>query len=138
MAELRKKTQSILLHIEGKKYSIELFPSYQWEEGEYDKELFRVRINDVWHCPAGKYSFFTRSAIGELVATLMSGEPLIEEEAPYFPEHARVSFYMEYSFDKIGSIIVPPYQKKDGRYYCFVRFIGERPKECCCDDLRLR
>lgn len=139
MAEQRKKTDSILLRTGSKSYSLELFPSSEWPEENGGEGCFRVRVNDVWHCPTGKYSFLTRGAIGELVAALLNGgEPPEEEPAPYLPLKADVSVYVEGElFNQSGNVKVEPYQKRDGRWYCQV-WIPGGPREFCCNDVTLR
>lgn len=139
MSERRKKTDSILLRTEGKNYSLELFPSGEWPEENGGEDLFRVRINDAWHCPAGKYSFLTRPAIGELVTALLNnGEPPEEEPAPYLPLKADVRVYLEDSLtNEIGSIRAEPYQKRDGRWYCQAWIFGKGVMELCCNDVTL-
>ena len=138
MAEQRKKSTSILLRTEGKNISLELFPSDQWPEENSGEGLFRVRLNDVWHCPTGKYSFLTRSAVGDLVAALLNGGVLPEEEsAPYFPIKAEVRVYLDASpVCERGMVQVEPYQKRDGRWYCQV-WIPGGPREFCCNDVTL-
>ncbi|MDR0339920.1 MAG: hypothetical protein LBH65_06560 [Desulfovibrio sp.] len=141
MAEQRKKSDSILLRTEGKSVSLELFPADQWPEENGGEGLFRARVNDVWYCPVGKYSFLTRGAIGELVAALLNGgEPPEEEPAPYLPEKADVRVYLEDSSSKsteIGSVRVSPYQKRDGRWYCQIWVFGRGVMELCCNDVTL-
>lgn len=140
MAEQRKKTDSILLRTEGKNVSLKLFPASQWPEENGGDGLFRVRIDEVWHCPTGKYSFLTLTAIGELVAALLNGGELPEEEPePYLPIKADVSVYLEDSFSsEIGSVRAEPYQKRDGRWYCQVWVFGRGVMELCCNDVVLR
>lgn len=143
MAEQRKKSGSILLRTEGKTVSLELFPADQWPEENGTSShggLFRVRIDDVWHCPTGKYSFLTRSAIGELMAALLNGGELPDEEpAPYLPLKADVAVYLEdFLSNEIGNVKVEPYQKRDGRWYCQIWVFGRGAMEFCCNDVILR
>ena len=140
MAEQRKKSGSILLRTEGKTVSLELFPADQWPEENGGEGLFRVRINDVWHCPVGRYSFLTLGAIGELVAALLNGGMLPEDEpVPYLPLKADVGVYLENCLSSaIGSVRVAPYQKRDGRWYCQVWVFGRGVMELCCNDVVLR
>ena len=121
-------------------FSLELFPSDEWPEENGGAGLFRVRVNDVWHCPVGKYSFLTCSAIGELVAALLNGGELPEEEpAPYLPEKADVSVYLEDNPLKVsGSVRVAPYQRRDGRWYVQVWVFGKGTMEVCCNDVALK
>ena len=135
--------------------SLELFSAGEWPE-EIDAVairkanangcrnggagLYRVRVNDVWHCPVGKYSFLTCSAIGELVAGLLNDGELPEEEpAPYLPEKAEVRVYLPDDFsNESGTIRVPPYQRRDGRWYVQVWVLGKGVMEFCCNDVTLR
>lgn len=139
MSEARKKSCSILLRSGGKSVSLELFSAVLWpEECSRPDGLFRVRINDVWHCPAGKHSFLTRDAVGSLVAALLAGGELPEEApAPYLPLNADVAVYREDFPDERGSVKVEPYQKRDGRWYCHVWMFGRGTHEICCDDVTL-
>lgn len=139
MAEQRKKSESILLRTESKIISLELFLSDQWPEENGAGGLYRVRINDVWHCPTGKYSFLTRSAVGELVAALLNnGEPPHDEPVPYLPVKADVRVHLdEYPYSCLGSVKVEPYQKRDGRWYAQVWMFGRGVRELCCCDVTL-
>ena len=139
MSEHRKKSASILLRTEGKTISLELYPSAEWPEQNGSEGLFRVRINDVWHCPAGKYSFLSMNAIGELLATLLNNGELPEEEtAPYLPYAADVTVYLDcWPGPENGNIKVEPYQKRDGRWYVQAWVFGRGPVEACCNDVTL-
>ena len=138
MAEQREKSGSILLRTGGKTISLELFPSSEWPEENGATGLYRVRINDVWHCPTGKYSFLTRSAVGELVAVLLDGELSEEEPVPYLPVKADVRVHLdEYPYSCLGSVKVEPYQKRDGRWYAQVWMFGRGVRELCCCDVTL-
>lgn len=138
MAEQRKKSDSILLRTEGKIISLELFPSTEWPDEDCGEGLYRVRVNDVWHCPVGKYSFLTRSAIGDLVAAqLNDGELPTEDPAPYLPYLSRVKVELDaMPFFARGSVHVPPYQKRDGRWYAQV-WVPGGIREVCCDKITL-
>lgn len=140
MAEQRKKSDSILLRTEGKMFSLELFSSDEWPEENGGEGVFRVRINDTWYCPAGKYSFLTRSAIGELVTMLLNEGVLPEDEsAPYLPLRAEVLVYLDDLLcKKMGSVRSAPYQKKDGRWYAQIWVFGRGIMELCCNDVTLR
>jgi hypothetical protein len=140
MSEQRKKSESILLRAEGKTVSLELFPAGQWPEENIGDGLFRVRINDVWHCPAGKYSFLTRGAVGELVAGLLGGESAREEEepVPYLPWKADVRVYLEDEPDvSRGTVHAPPHRESDGRWHVWVWVYGRGPLNVPCDDVTL-
>ncbi len=119
--------------------SLELYPSAEWPEQNGGEGLFRVRIDDVWHCPAGKYSFLTSRAIGELLAKLLNnGELTKEETAPYLPYAADVTVYMDsWPGPECGSINVAPYQKSDGRWYVQAWVFGRGVVEACCNDVTL-
>lgn len=149
MAEWRKKSGSILLRLQGKSVTLELFPSLQWPEQNGGEGLFRVRVceslggvtlKEVWHCPAGQYSFLTYSAVGELVAALLNDGELPEEPAaPYLPLKADVSVYLpDASFNEMGTVKVEPYQKRDGRWYAQIWVFGRGVTEFCCNDVTLR
>ena len=139
MAEQRKKTDSILLRTGGKIINMELFASSEWAEQTERQDLFRIRINDVWHCPTGKYSFFTLQAIGQLVATILNnGELPLAEPAPHLPAKADVRVYLgEDCLPQSGKVSVAPYQKCDGRWYVGVWVFGKGQLELCCDDVTL-
>jgi len=143
MSEHRQKTHSILLRTEGKIVSLELFDSREWPEengSESPGGLFRVRIDDAWHCPTGKYSFLTLSAVGELVSALLAGgEVSPEEPAPYLPVKADVRVYLEDADSReMGSVRTEPYQRRDGRWYVQVWVFGRGVMEFCCNDVTLR
>lgn len=120
-------------------YSLELFPAGEWPDENGGEGLFRVRINDVWHCPTGKYSFLTRLAIGELVAALLAGGDVpVEEDAPYLPYQADVRVHLdEYPYSARGTVKVAPYQRRDGRWYCQV-WLNRAPQEFLCNDVTLQ
>ena len=119
-------------------YTLELFPSAEWPGENGGEGLFRVRINDVWHCPTGKYSFLTRAAIGELVAMILNNGELPEEEpAPSIPVGSHVKVYLDYGRgSKFGTVKVEPYQRRDGRWYLQVRIAGYT-KEYPCNDVTI-
>lgn len=136
MAEQRKKSASLLLRTEGKSTSLELFPSDQWPDEAGGEGLHRVRVDDQWHCPTGKYSFLTLSAIGELVASLLAGGGVPPDAAaPYLPYKADVKAHTPDAVLR-GNVKVAPYQKRDGRWYCQVWVMGG-PREFLCDDVSL-
>ena len=126
MSEKRKKTDSILLRARGKIISVEIFPSEEWPEQNVAPGLFRVKINDVWHCPVGKYSFLTLVAIGELTARLMVGEdPPVEEEAPFLPYKAEVRVSSDEALPGSRAWVhAEPHQERDGRWYVWVWLPG--------------
>lgn len=87
MAEERTKTHTILLTVNGKKLSLELFPADAWPAQNTGENLYRVRLDGRWHCPLGKYTFLTLAAVGELIASLLAGGAPVEAEA--LPEWLR-------------------------------------------------
>ena len=130
MAEQRKKSSSILLSVNGKNISLELFPSEEWPNEPSGEGLFRVRIDGKWHSPFGKYTFMTMPRVGELVAALLTGE---EPPAPVCPptglvKGARVrAHYGECVAGvplKSGStwVYVPPHLGPDGRWWIWLNF----------------
>ena len=83
MAERRKKSHSLLLRAGGKTWRLGLYPSSLWPEASGGESLYRLRINGVWHCPAGRYSFLTREAILRFaVSLLLGGEAVPPPAAP--------------------------------------------------------
>lgn len=80
MAEERTKTGTVLLVVNSKKISLELFPADAWPEQNTGENLYRVRVDGRWHCPLGKYSFLTLAAVGGLVASLLGGVVPVEPE----------------------------------------------------------
>lgn len=135
MSERRKKTDSILVRRGGKSRLLELFPAEEWPEQSPGDGLFRVRLDARWHSPMGPFSFLTLPAIGELVATLLSGgEPQEPEHAPeWMRKGAEVRVY--YGMDGEGLprryhayIDDAPQLGPDGRQYvlCHCYGLGKR------------
>lgn len=140
MSEHRQKTHSILLRAGGKTLaSLDLYPSAEWPEKTDAAGLWRVRINDVWHCPAGKYSFLTPAAVGELAAALLAGEEAAQEEpAPYLPWKAQVRVYLGDAPEILrGFVHAPPHQERDGRWHVWVWAFGKGPVKLPCGDVQL-
>lgn len=81
MAEERVKTGTILLSVNSKKITLELFPADAWPAQNTGDDLYRVRIDGRWYCALGKYTFLTLAAVGELVASLLAGGVPVEPEA---------------------------------------------------------
>ena len=140
MAERRKKSHSLLLRTEGKTVSLSLYPASLWPCENGGEGLFRVRLSGAWHCPTGKYSFLSRSAIGELVAALLNGgETPVEEPAPYLPMMSDVTVWLDTEQRReSGRIRTEPYQRRDGRWYCQAWVFGRGVTEFCCNDVTLR
>ncbi len=80
MAEKRVPSFIFLLKKQGKKSSkIELFKAAIWRDKykvrrslddsykDFLSKQFRLRINGKWYCPLGRYSFFTKSEIKEIL-----------------------------------------------------------------------
>lgn len=139
MAEQRQKTHALLLRTQGKVISLELFDAAQWPDQPYDDGLYRVRVDDVWHCPTGKYSFLTLPAVGELVARLLSGDAASQQNPmPHLPCKADVRVHLtEELSPQRGSVHAPPHQEKDGRWWVWVWIFGRGPVKVPCNDVTL-
>lgn len=132
MAEERKKTHSILLTLEGKNTLIELFDSALWSERTSSEGDMRVRIDGKWYCPMGKYTFLTTAAIGDLIARMLSGGEIFEEEsAPIdLGVHSRVRVHYGECIDSMpmqttrGFVSAPAYRAMDGKWYIPVSIYG--------------
>lgn len=130
MAEQRKKSSSILLSVNGKNISLELFPAEEWPNEPSGEGLCRVRIDGKWHSPFGKYTFITKPRVGELVAGLLSGEEPVDVPCPPagLVKGARVrAHYGECVAGvplKSGStwVSVPPHLGPDGRWWIWLSF----------------
>ena len=140
MAEKRKKSHAILLTIGGKPVSVELFDALLWPEKSSTEGLFRVRIDGKWYCPAGKYSFLTLTAVGDLVAQLLSEDnPLVESARPALTMRQRVKVHYG---DCVGGLPMqsrvvtvqsPPWRCVDGRWHIFVGIDGYIRSVPCSD-----
>ena len=140
MSEQRQKTHSILLRAGGKALaSLELFPSGQWPEQSGGDALFRVRVNDAWHSPTGRHSFLSLDAVGELVAELLCGDTMPQEDpVPYLPHKAEVQIYLEdMPMVSRGWVHAPPHQERDGRWYVWV-WVPGGPRKLPAGDVTLR
>jgi hypothetical protein len=126
MSERRKKSQSILLRAGGKITSVELFPSSEWPGKRGGEGLFRVRVNDVWHCPAGRYSFLTPAAVAELAAVLLhDGDPPKEDQEPYLPYKAEVRVSLDGAPGPARAWVhAPPHRESDGRWWVWIWMPG--------------
>lgn len=127
MAEQRKKTHSILLTTEGKNITVELFDACLWPHKTSDDGQFRVRIDGKWYTAAGKYTFLSYPAIGALLARLLAGQEVLEEEQPpVFKPRQRVSACFGECVGSIplrremGWVVAPPFRGVDGQWYVHV------------------
>lgn len=140
MAEQRKKTHGILLRVNSKIISLELFDAAQWPNRASAEGLWRVRVDGAWHAPTDKYSFLTIQAVGELLVALLTGGAacLQAEPAPWLPWKAEVSIYLESEPDSTrGSVHAPPHQEADGRWWVWVWVYSRGPIKLPCDDVKL-
>lgn len=146
MSEKRQKTHSILLRTGGKgegiPVSLELFAAHLWPDQAGDDGLWRVRIDDVWHCKTAaesdKFTFLTLTAVGELVASLLAGDAPRVEPVPYLPYKADVRVHLtEELSPQRGSVHAPPHQEKDGRWWVWVWIFGRGPVKFPCNDVIL-
>ena len=141
MAESRQKTHHILLATGGKNTAVELFDAALWPDKSSNDGEMRARIDGKWYCPAGKYTFLPPSAVGALIASLLSGQDAPEEEAP--PVALKTSQSVRVHFGEcVGSIplqsqrgfvAAPPYRGIDGRWYVFVSVFGGTQAFLCHD-----
>lgn len=130
MAEKRKKAKSILLTVGRKKISLKLYDALEWPD-EYGtgEGLYRVMIDRTWHSPAGRYTFLTMAAVGQLVATILSGGDCVTESAKLttdFSKSLRVSVPTEYADGEPlmyegGYTAAPAHVGPDGRTYVWCR-----------------
>lgn len=129
MAEQRKKSHSILLTINSKSVSVELYDAALWPAVPSADGTFRVRIDGCWHCPAGaKYSFLTMHAVAELVATLCNGGtvPMPALAPTGFYRKARVRVAMGECVgglpvsSTMGHVLELPLMGADGRWWVWV------------------
>ena len=135
MAEKREKTYAVLLSPDGKKdgrkISLEVFDAALWPQKTSDEGLYRVRIDGAWYTAAGKYTFITMAALGELVAKLLAGQDLFEEEpAPELKTRQRVRVYYGEAVGGLpihceqGFTCAPPHRGIDGQWYVHVHTYG--------------
>lgn len=141
MAEKRKKSSSILLVLDGKTLSLELFDAALWPERSSTEGLYRVRLDGRWYAPAGKYTFLPLCAVGELVARLLSQEaPLMEEERPGLRMRQRVRVLFGDCAagvplqKRLAFTLSPPWRGVDGRWHVFVGLDGY-VREVPCHDI---
>ena len=141
MAEQRKKTHSILLTINSKIVSVELYQAEQWPDENPGEGLFRVRIDGRWYCPMGKYSFLTMHSISALAANILNGgEPAEPEEKPHWLEKGRrVRVHSGECVEGIptethqGLVVAPPHIGADGRWWVWVHIFGGTILVPCSD-----
>lgn len=133
MAELREKAHHILLVVDGKNTTLELFDSLQWDKGECDEGLYRVRVDGKWHCPLGKYTFLSPTKIGELCGAMLTSNSLKHEPvpAPPLPVGMEVKVFCGAIENgtpcdiRRGIVMADPQLSPiDGRWYVEVRISG--------------
>lgn len=121
MAEQRKKVSSILLSLEGKTISLEVFDATLWPKQGGITELYRVRIDGKWYSPTGKYSFLSLRAVSDLACCLLLGKDVPKEIAP--PKgldfNTRISTCIS-GVKEHGWVLAPPYLGQDARYWIWV------------------
>ena len=136
MSEKRKKTESILLDIEGKVTSIFIYNSLLWPDTDYAPDLYRLKINGKWYAPNDRYTFLSREQIMMVVSKLFAGVTLFEAEpTPYYPKNADVRVYFEDNIHR-GTVQSPPHREIDGRWYAWVWGAFGTAK-VLCDNLKL-
>lgn len=146
MAESRQKAHHVLLSTDGKNTALELFDAALWPEKTSNDGEMRVRIDGKWYSPAGKYTFLPPLAVGELVARILSGLELFEDEAPPValkpPQRVRVSFGECVEGlpvqSQSGHVAAPPFRAVDGRWYVHVFVFGGTRAFPCHDVEPLR
>lgn len=141
MAEQRQKSHHILLCVNGKNVTLELYSAALWPQCSSRAGEYRVRIDGRWHSPAGKYTFLTAAAVGALVASLLSGERALEEEAPPpLARHMRVRVACGECLDGLpcetrqGYVNGAPFRGSDGRWYVDV-LVGAQVIRALCHDV---
>lgn len=141
MAESRQKIHHILLSTDGKNTAVELFDARQWPDKSSNDGEFRVRIDGRWYSPAGKYTFLSHASLGDLIARLLSGQEVFEEQAPPVPLTVLQRVRVHYG-DCVGSVPVqitrgfvaaPPHRGVDGRWYVAVCIGGSTVHFLCHD-----
>lgn len=133
MAEERIKTGTILLSVNSKKITLELFPADAWPAQNTGDNLYRVRIDGRWYCALGKYTFLTLAAVGELVASLLAGGVPVEPEA--LPEWIRKGVEVRAQYGEClegmplnayrGYILADAQLGPDGRWYVLCQLCGK-------------
>lgn len=129
MAEQRKKSHSILLTINSKVVSLELYDAALWPNVSSSEGLWRVRIDGRWHTSTGNnYCFLTMPAVAELIATLLNGGvapvPALPPEGFYLKARLRVHYGDCVGGLPIecaqGSLLAMPCIGADGRWWVWV------------------
>lgn len=141
MAEQRQKKHHILLCVDGKNITLELYPAALWPQCSSREDEYRVRIDGRWHSPTGKFSFLSMPAVGALVASLLAGGvPLEEETPPPLVRHLLVSVACGECLDGLpcesrqGYVIAEPFRGADGRWYVDV-LVGAQAMRALCHDV---
>lgn len=124
MAEHRQKKHHILLCVDGKNITLELYEANLWPQCSSREDEYRVRVDGRWHSSVSKYTFLSLPAVGVLVAELLAGEQPREEEAPpRLYRHMLVSVACGDCMDGLpsdthqGYVIADPFMQADGRWY---------------------
>lgn len=135
MAEQRKKSHSILLTINSKVVSLELYDAALWPAVPSVDGTYRVRIDGCWHCPTGdKYSFLTMPTVAELVTTLLNGGtapvPALAPASLYRKARVRVQFGECVEGipirSTLGNVLELPRKGADGRWWVWVSIPFDR------------
>ncbi|MDR2075622.1 MAG: hypothetical protein LBP61_01625 [Desulfovibrio sp.] len=143
MADRRKKSHSILLSVNGKKTSVELFPAEEWPDQPGGDDLYRARIDGRWHGPSGTYSFLTLAAVGALVSRLLAGGVPVSSPPPLGLERCRRVKVAHGDClqgvpvrSSLGWTLAPAHQGADGRYWVWVN-IGDGPALVPADNVEI-
>lgn len=143
MAEQRQKKHHILLCVDGKNITLELYEANLWPQCSSREDEYRVRIDGRWHASAGKFTFLPLPAVGALVAALLAGEKPLEEEAPpRLLRHMLVRVACGECIDGLpcetlqGYIIAAPFRGIDGRWYVDV-LAGAQVIRALCHDVEI-
>lgn len=137
MSEKRRKSHAVLLKIQGKSSRVELFPAEEWTGTEAD--LWRVRIDGRWHVPAGgsRHEFLNPAGVAALLAGLLFGAATPADAGPGKDWEAtghgirRARAPLRYDGDvvtatEIATVLAPPIQAIDGRWWVAVMGYGGR------------
>ena len=124
MPNNRAEKHHFTLTIDGRVVAIGLYDAREWPEQSSDEGELRVRIDRRWYSPAGKYTFLSPAAVGELIGRLLSDQELFEgEPAPMdFQTGQRVRVHMgecvgSMPSDSVrGFVAAPPIRGVDGRW----------------------
>ena len=131
MADERQKTHHILLATGGKNITLELYDAALWPDRSSNDNEYRVRIDGKWYRPAGKYTFLSYQAVGELCAHILAGKtPFEEERAKRIKPRQCVRVHYGECFSCVpcscerGTVVAPPFRGVDGRWRVFVSVFG--------------